>query len=458
MNLANLLRPPTKKDSLLKHRQIRSSYACATATAHVLRKVVGTFRSTDVSKLIERVQRVGHRLVVAQRKELAVGNIVRRVLGVIRDEAEEDRGDEADANNDGGIAIPPDALGSIPKNHSEPSPNVDTEPVSIGSFNGQITTIPNAPISASLFSLLSHPPSKNVSPLGTPGSLSPRRHSARAGTHPVKSANVQDLRAEVTEGIQEIIDELNQADEQIAAYAQDHIHSNEIILVHTASRTIQKFLLKAALKRRFTVIYTEVFHSGRQTTRRAGTPRFGIEDEEARSERFHKSLAAAGITVILVPYSAAFALMSRVNKILLSADIVLADGSLTTGVGAKAIAKAARVHRAPVMVLSGVFKLSPVYPFDVEALIEYGDPSQIVAFDEGALIEDVEVENPLFDYVPANLVDLYITNLCVSIINLFRTSSANLFSSGGHAPSYLYRIVEDHYRVEDMHTTESGIQ
>jgi translation initiation factor eIF-2B subunit beta len=30
--------------------------------------------------------------------------------------------------------------------------------------------------------------------------------------------------------------------------------------------------------------------------------------------------------------------------------------------------------------------------------------------------------------------------------------SANLFlrSSGGHAPSYLYRIVSDHYRKEDI--------
>jgi len=73
-----------------------------------------------------------------------------------------------------------------------------------------------------------------------------------------------------------------------------------------------------------------------------------------------------------------------------------------------------------------------VYPFDMEELVEYGDPGKVIGFDEGDVVENVEVVNPIYDYVGADLVDLYITNL------------------GGHAPSYLYRIVADHYRVEDI--------
>jgi translation initiation factor eIF-2B subunit beta len=69
------------------------------------------------------------------------------------------------------------------------------------------------------------------------------------------------------------------------------------------------------------------------------------------------------------------------------------------------------MHRTPVVVVSGVYKLSPVYPFDFEALIEYGDPSKVVGYEEADLVDKVDVENPLFDYVPAELVDLYITNL-----------------------------------------------
>jgi translation initiation factor eIF-2B subunit beta len=76
--------------------------------------------------------------------------------------------------------------------------------------------------------------------------------------------------------------------------------------------------------------------------------------------------------------------------------------------------------------------LSPVYPFDSDELIENGDPGKVVPYCDGEFMAGVDVVNPVFDHVEADLVDLYITNL------------------GAHAPSYLYRIVADHYRVEDV--------
>ena len=147
---------------------------------------------------------------------------------------------------------------------------------------------------------------------------------------------------------------------------------------------------------------------------------------------FEKTLTAAGICVILIPDSAIFAMMSRVNKVILDTHVVLADGGHISAAGAKQIAKAAQTHRTPVIVLSGVYKFSPVHPFDIDAFLEEGDPSKVIPFEEGEFMDKVEIENPLFDYVPADLVDLYVTNL------------------GGHAPSYLYRIIADHYRSEDV--------
>jgi len=90
---------------------------------------------------------------------------------------------------------------------------------------------------------------------------------------------------------------------------------------------------------------------------------------------------------------------------------VLANGGLVAAAGARTIAQAARMHRTPVVVVTGVYKLSPVYPFDFESLIEYGDASKVFGYEDGDLLDKVDVENPLFDYVPAELVDLYITNL-----------------------------------------------
>ncbi|OJJ83365.1 translation initiation factor eIF2B subunit beta [Aspergillus glaucus CBS 516.65] len=394
--------------SLLKRRQIRHSRSCATATAYLLLRVISACRTTDVVKLIERVQSVGRRLVAAQPREMVVGNIVRRVLGLIRDEAEDDR--EADFNlSEAGSESQPQTP-RVPDDASDiPSARLD------GSAARTSLT--------SMFSLLSHPEPEPSLP-GTPSSASP------SGRVPGPS---KDIRAEVMEGINEIIDELGQVDDQISAYALDHIHSNEIILTHTSSTTVQKFLLKAAAKRRFTVIIAESFPNNHEATHSTVSGASANDEETLSTESFQKPLIAMGITIILIPDSAVFALMSRVNKVILGTHSVLANGGLVAAAGTRVIARAAKVHQTPVVVVSGVYKLSPVYPFDFESLIEYGDASKVIGYEDGDLVDQIDVQNPLYDYVPAELVDLYITNL------------------GGHAPSYLYRIVSDHYRKEDIH-------
>ena len=340
---------------------------------------------------------------------MAVGNIVRRVLGAIRDEAEEDRDGETSGYSDSGSTT--QAMANV-----------------------FIETSSTAPVTTSMFSLLSHPSSNVPSPRTTPRSEIP---ILRSTPNPPSSTTTRDLKSEVIESIEEIIDELFQVDDQIASYALEHIHSNEIILTHTASSTVQKFLLKAATKRKFTVIHAEAYPNDHITTHATVTGTSKSTDELGH-EQFKKTLTAAGITVILIPDSAIFALMSRVNKVILGTHAVLANGGLVAAAGTKAIAKAASVHKTPVVVVTGVYKLSPIYPFDFDALIEVGDASKVFGYEEGDMVEKVECENPLYDYVPPELVDLYVTNL------------------GGHAPSYLYRIVEDHYRVEDRKLEVEG--
>ncbi|OJJ38641.1 hypothetical protein ASPWEDRAFT_48840 [Aspergillus wentii DTO 134E9] len=387
--------------SLLKRRQICHSRSCATATAYLLLRVISACRTTDAAKLIERVQNVGRRLVAAQPREMVVGNIVRRVLGLIRDEAEDDREAEFTLSE-----------------ASESQPQTPR-------FSDDRSSRPALTSSGiSMFSLLSHPEPEPSLP-GTPASDSPSGRFMGHGPN-------KDIRAEVLDGIGEIIDELGQVDDQISAYALDHIHSNEIILTHTSSSTVQKFLLKAAAKRKFTVIHAESYPNNHEATHATVSGNSFGDDELMSTESFQKPLIAMGITVILIPDSAVFALMSRVNKVILGTHSVLANGGLVAAAGTRVIARAAKVHQTPVVVVSGVYKLSPVYPFDFESLIEYGDVSKVIGYEDGDLVDQLDVQNPLYDYVPAELVDLYITNL------------------GGHAPSYLYRIVSDHYRKEDI--------
>lgn len=409
--------------SLLKRRQIRHSRSCANATIYLLRSVVSFCKTTDANKLIERVQAVGRRLVAAQPREMVVGNIVRRVLGLIREEAEDDRDGEF-ALSDAGSESQPHTP-RAPDDASLPRDRDSLATYYEGSERSS-SRPPVAPMTAaiSMFSLLSGPETEG----SLPASPRPSSPSGRLAGHGQR----KDIKEEVIAGINEIIDELNQVDDQIAGYALDHIHSNEIILTHTSSTTVQKFLLKAAAKRKFTVIHAESYPNNHEATH-ATVSGASYSDEETLSvESFQKPLIDLGITVILIPDSAVFALMSRVNKVILGTHSVLANGGLVAAAGTRVIARAAKVHQTPVVVVSGVYKLSPVYPFDFDSLIEYGDTSKVLDYGDGDLVEQIDVQNPLYDYVPAELIDLYITNL------------------GGHAPSYLYRIVSDHYRKEDI--------
>ena len=51
--------------------------------------MVGEFKGRDAAKLVERIRQVGRRLTSAQPREVVVGNIVRRVLGLVREVVDE---------------------------------------------------------------------------------------------------------------------------------------------------------------------------------------------------------------------------------------------------------------------------------------------------------------------------------------------------------------------------------
>ena len=359
-----------------------------------------------------------------------VGNIVRRVLGLIRDEEDEKRGETefglSSESSDGRPQTPRIDPGSTLANLSpngiatqrhvpqNPSPS---RPPLLSSHTG----IAGAAPVTSMFSILNHP---TMTASGTNSPL-------RSGTATPNAQGSSDLRAELIEGISEIIDELDQSNEQIANYASEYIHPNEVIFTYSSSMTVQRFLLKAASKRKFTVIHAEAYPNNHHKTHALITGNLDQDEDDSSADSFQKPLAAAGITVILIPDSAIFAVMSRVNKVIIGTHAILANGALIAAAGAKVVAKAAKVHQTPVIVLSGTYKLSLKYPYDPAMFLEFGDSSKILSNLDGDLMGKVEVQNPIFDFVPPDLVDLYITNL------------------GGHAPSYLYRIIKDQYREED---------
>ncbi|GAO19486.1 hypothetical protein UVI_02027240 [Ustilaginoidea virens] len=389
--------------SLLKRRQIRGSEPCAVATAHILLQVVARSKWQDVDGLIENVSRIGRRLVQAQPRELVIGNIVRRVLSLIRDEAAEDRNEASSETPSEAPTTPPhpsDTLGLLQSHPSilakqESAVDYLSNPAVPPVRPGPMSSYSSVNVSKSLFHLLSaSPPS-----LGD-GFSSPHRNSGTSTPTRIlhtTSSRVHALRSEVIDGIEEIKDEISQVDDQIAALAEVQIHPGDHILIHQPSSTVERFVLRAASKRKFTVfIVTE-------------PPREQTQD--VQQPIFRKKLVAAGITVINVMNSGLVAYMSKVNKVILGARAIAANGGAVTDAGAAAVARAAKEQGNAVVVLAGVYKLSPVTPFDEDSLIEWGDSSTFVSFADGSMVNQAEIRSAVTELVPAEFIDTYVTNL-----------------------------------------------
>jgi len=330
---------------------------------------------------------VGRRLAQAAPRELVISNIVRRVLGLIRDEAKEDRnGNEFGTDSVSDIqSISTDHVPALPKAGVAAAP-VRPALMPTNSFH----------FSKSLFNLLS---AESTTTTGSTTTGSPTTPVSGAFT-PISgglTASVHALRSEVIDGIEEIMDEISQVADQIASFAEVQIHPGDYILVHRPSPTVERFLIKAAAKRQFTVLIA------------SSTPPKGGSDAPYASLR--KKLNAAGVKTINVMSSGLVAYMPKVNKVVMGASAVLPNGAIISDGGLGLVARAAHEFSKPVIVLSGVYKLCPEVAYDLEAAVELGDSSSYVSFADGPIVNGVEVENAVTELVPPEMIDMYITNL-----------------------------------------------
>lgn len=318
----------------------------------------------------------------ARPQELVIGNIVRRVLGLIRDEAEEDRNGEG---NEFGSESVSDLSALPPSDQNVPTPpRLIRQPT--------LSTSSSFIVPQSMFNLLSADPLADSSAAGSPFG---RGSGASTPLNTAQATSVHALRSEVIDGIEEIKDEISQVDDQIAQFAEIQIHPSDYVLVHQPSPTVERFLVRAASKRQFTVLIVSGMVS------KADAPHAGLR----------KKLAAAGVKTINIMSSGIMAYMPKVNKVILSARAIVANGGVVGEGGAALIARAAQELGKSVVVLGGVYKVCPEEPFDLDGLVELGDPSAFVNFADGAMVNGVEVESAVTDFIPPNLVDVYITNL-----------------------------------------------
>ncbi|KAK1944073.1 Translation initiation factor eIF-2B subunit beta [Phytophthora citrophthora] len=342
----------------LKRRQLRGSYETAKMTTSVLSKVLETVEWSTAGEILEKIRQLGHMLTKAHAHELAIGNVVRRVLYIIREE------------------------------HSNA-----LKLSSADSANGNAVAPVSGPPSSRNNNL-----SRSLGTILTPG------------TDTDLSIPIADLKLSVMEGIAELVDEIDSLHVNIADQAMEYIHTDEVILTFGLSLSVEAFLKTAAKKRSFKVIVVESAPS-------------------LNGQRMAHALAESGIHVTVIPDSAVFALMARVNKVVVPAAAVVANGGLIAQSGLQNIALAAKKCSVPVVCVAGLIKLSPLYAHDLDVLSELLEPSSIYNYED--TVDNLEVLNPAYDYVPPECVRIFITN------------------TGAHQPSYIYRLLAEYYSPQD---------
>eukprot|EP00798_Chlamydomonas_sp_ICE-L_P015682 gene15682-21788_t len=457
----------------LRQRTVEGSMPCAKKTAEILRVLVTQQRYPDASSLIDDVRFIGQKLQAAKPVELAIGNIVRRVLHIIREEQQQDEVEKVTQENES-------AAVSMQHDPTSPKELPDISSNKTGMLSQAFRTGPGAraPVSnrnVSLSNLLDvgiedldqlmavgdRAQKEAATPIrDMPSTIPEASETSSVGGKREKTKKGQWVNKQnVIESINELIDELENMESSITVQGVEHIHANEVILTFGMSGTTFQFLKEASKKREFQVVVSE------------GAPSY-------EGHKMARKLADAGIQTTAIADAAVFAMMARANKVLVGAHAVLANGGVIAPVGIHLVALAAKQHSIPFVVLVGLHKLSPLFPHDPDvAYNEFKSPKDIVDFNvmaEAMAYQEAPAEsssaasnapdpstsrrspvsamskggtskptfetiggslvhapNPAFDYIPPHLVSLFITD------------------TGGYTPSYVYRLLTEYYSRED---------
>ncbi|KAH3903256.1 related to Translation initiation factor eIF-2B subunit beta [Saccharomycodes ludwigii] len=359
----------------LKRRQIQGSYEISLETLQLLKRFIGFIKFSSIDELFTKLSQLGYQLEKAQPREFSCGNMIRRLLYIIKEELLSDQ-----------------------QQQQQQEQQQQQQQQGSSTHNAASITTSAEPMISSMFNLLQTPENNDNSKF-------------KISLKTLKAKNT-DVRQLMIQGIKDLIDEISNIDDGIFSIAIDLIHDREILLTPTPdSKTVLKFLLKAKKQggRNFTVLVTE-----------------GYPTNTKRAHEFAWKLSSNGIDTVVIPDSMVFSVMSRVGKVILGCKQIFSNGAcIASTTGVTSCCECAKEFKTPVFAVAGLYKLSPLYPFNISDFIEIGSGGHIS-------LDRLMTVNPLDDYVPPENIDIVITNI------------------GGFAPSFMYRIVWDNYKQEDV--------
>ena len=144
-----------------------------------------------------------------------------------------------------------------------------------------------------------------------------------------------------------------------------------------------------------------------------------------------RNLAKYGIKTTVISDASVYSIMSRVNKVIIGTHSIMANGGLISFSGIYNICIAAQAFSIPVIFVAGTYKLTPYFPFDHQTFNELYSPNTIFNKNFSCDLSNFKFFSPVYDYVPPELLMMYITNL------------------GSQNPDYIYRFFKEFYSQED---------
>lgn len=220
----------------------------------------------------------------------------------------------------------------------------------------------------------------------------------------------------IIQGVEDLIAEINSISESIINLKEinDLINDGDIILTSNYSQQVADLLIENAKTKTFEVFVAE------------SSPLF---NKKSQADILIKN----GIKITIIDDNDIYDVMSKITKILIGGRAFLVNGGLITFAGTYNICLAAKMFFVPVIVVGGTTKLTPMHAFKHELYNEFLSPDLLFGKNvkyEGD-ISNLQFNNPSFDYIPFNLITMYVTN--IGIID----------------PLYLYKSFVDLYDQED---------
>lgn len=208
------------------------------------------------------------------------------------------------------------------------------------------------------------------------------------GAKQVKGMSLQALRGAIISRADEFIKNSNEAVERIGEIGARRISNGDVILTHCNS--------DCALA----VIKTS-FKQGKQIKT------FVTESRPMRQGLISiRELSRAGIPTTLIVDSAVRHFIRDIDKVIVGADSIAANGAVINKIGTSQIALIAHEARVPFFVAAESYKFHPGTLVGQLVEIEEREPKEVV---DPRRFPRVKIRNPVFDVTPSEYVDLIIT-------------------------------------------------